>query len=242
MLRLALVLLTSIYFLSNVSVASASLVNVHYEGDVEWNVLPATDDFTSPKPDSLLVTNIAPDNNQPKTAQVRLDNSEGKVTLTVNDGMQTKQADVTGYEAEIIEIEQQASPSKITILSSDGGFLIREDNVSAHTSFPITIDPEERRIVIETNSGKHFIGVLPSAALTQLVNSQVIDSLGEDNIVINQSETGELEYAVPGKKILGILNLFDYEVSVTAKVSAINGKIINVEQPVWLPIASFLFS
>lgn len=245
MLRPILIIVTVLFFLSHTSfVSAASLVSITNKGEIEWNVLPARDEIlaSSPEPETLRVKNIAQNTNSNESAQVQLRNNAGKVTLTVNDGTNTQEADVTGYADEIIEIEQQTTPARIAILASDGGFLIREQNVTAHTAYPLAIEPEIKRIVVETNSGKHFLGVLPSEALSQVVKGNILDVIGDNDVQITEVEAGELQYAIAGKKTLNILHIFEYEVPVTARVSAIDGQILAVDQPVWLPIASFLFA
>lgn len=240
---LCAVLLAFISLFTLISPTSAAIVSINKSGEVIMNVLPAHDEIvSSPEPVSLQVTNIANTGKPSEKAEVALRNTSGKVELSVNDGKGTQLADVTGYNSEIIEIEQRQAPSKISILASGEGFLLKERNISAYTSFPITIDPEQKKIYVETTAGEQYLGVLPSDALVQVIQGQIIDVIDGDYLILSNGELGEVQYTIHGKKTLDILNIFEYEVPVSAVISAANGNVISVEQPLWLPIASFLFT
>lgn len=225
-----------------VSPTYAAIVSVSNEGEMTMNVLPAQDDAAlTPKPDYLKVTNVA-NTNTSEQSEIEVKNESGKVELVVNDGKEVHLADVTGYSDEIIEIEQRREPDRITISVSGDGFLLKEKNTKAYTSFPIKVDPEQRRISVETTSGEQYIAVLPSEALSQLVQGNVLNVIDGDYLIISEGEMGEVQYTIHGKRTLDILNIFQYEVPITAHISASSGEVLTVEQPVWLPIASFLFA
>lgn len=242
MIRSFTVALIFLLFLAYTPV-SAAFVTVQQNGEVIMNVLPAQDDIESAKqPDSLKVTNVANTDTPSQTAEIAIKNQSGKVELTVNDGSNTQLADVTGITDEIIEIEQQDAPSKISVLASGEGFILKEKNISAFTSFPITIDPAQKRISLQTSSGAQFLSILPAEALGQVVQSRIIDVIDGDHLTLTNGELGEVQYSIQGKRTLNILNVFEYEVPVAASVSATNGKVIAIDQPIWLPIASLLFT
>ncbi len=244
MLRvISAIIISALLLFQSSALSFAAVVTVNKSGDIVWNVLPAHDELgSSPQPDSLTVTSVAQAGYTSEKAEVSLVNNGGKVELSVNDGNGYKQADVSDYKSEVVEIEQRELPKKISILVSGNGFLLKEQSVSAFTDFAITIEPENKRISVSTPTGMQYLDILPSEALGQVIQGQLLDIVDGDYLILSDSTAGQIQYTIHGRKTLDILNIFKYEVPVSANVSAVDGKVLSVEQPVWLPIASFLFT
>jgi len=240
---ISVVFLFTSFIAFSTTTSFAAVVTVDEAGSVFWNVLPAYDEVdTSPQPDSLEVKNVAINGTTSDKSKISLTNNSGIIELIVNDGNITKEAEITNFDQEIVEIEQKELPKRISIVASGNGFLLKEQNVTAFTSFPITVEPEEKRIIVGTPSGQQYLKELPSDVLTQAIKGQIIDVVGDGYLVITSGDQGQVYYLIEGMKTLNILNIFRYEVPVSANISASDGKVISIQQPFWLPIASFLFS
>lgn len=231
-----------IFMLHSTDALFAAVVKVKNSGEVIWNVLPAFDEAGIDAPERLSVTSIAKAQNSSESAEVSLINKSGKVELSVNDRNGSKYADVTNYDSEVVEIEQYDFPKKISISVSGEGFIVKESSVSAFTEFPITVNPDDKRISLTTKTGQQYLSILPSEALRQVIQGQVIDVVDGDLVLNDNVTTGQVEYVIFGKKTFNILNIYRHEIPIAANVSAIDGKVVFVDQPIWLPIVDLLFS
>ena len=69
------------------------------------------------------------------------------------------------------------------------------------------------------------------------MKSKSITSLGTDRTInISESSDGNLYYYINGIKQVGIKSVYIYDAPVSAKISAVNGEILEVNQPIWLKI------
>ena len=150
-------------------------------------------------------------------------------------------SDIEDIKKEIEEIKKEIEDNK-SILASGEGFLLKERNISAYTNFPLIIEPLDKKIIVRTSTGEQFISILPSDALVQVVKGNVLDVIDGDYLILSDGEMGDVQYTVHGKKTLNILNIISHEVPVKAVVSAVDGQVLSVEQPIWLPLASLLFT
>jgi len=195
-----------------------------------------------PEKESLQVTNIASTPNPAGNAEVYLKNEDGKVSLTVTQGDTETKKDVSGLQEDIVEIVQRQKAETVTILSKDNGFSIVQKGFSADTNYPIKIDPKSREVSLDTPSGLRYLAVLPYEAVERLVKANVISYTKLDqNMEIAESDSGELLYNVPGERELNILNFLNYPVEVTASISATTGRLVEIDQPIWLRVLGFLF-
>ena len=245
MKKVSLVFLTLFFVSANFFVANAAFVTIEQNGEVLFNVLAYEDDLlaTVPESESLQVTNIANNPGASASSEVYLKNEDGKVSLTVKQGGNETEKDLSNYSDDIVEIVQRKKAETVTIVKNDDGFSVVQKGFSADTTFPIKIDPESREVSLETPSGLRYLAILPFDAVERLVKANVISYTKlEKGIEITESDSGELLYKVPGERELNILNFLDYPVEVTASISATTGKLVEVDQPVWLRVLGFLFT
>jgi len=109
------------------------------------------------------------------------------------------------------------------------------------TDYPININPKKNEISVQTPSGIRFLSVLPVEAAESILRARVMTRLTGEKTFLLEGERGELVYEMNGEKVLNIFNLLDYPVEVKTKVSVLTGEIVEIDQPTWLRIVSFLF-
>ena len=72
-----------------------------------------------------------------------------------------------------------------------------------------------------------------------LYRSNVITSLTTDRSVeISEDDKGNLFYLANGTKRVGIKDLYEFDAPVSAKISAVDGSVMEINQPIWLKILS----
>lgn len=170
-------------------------------------------------------------------AQIALNNTDEKVLLKVDEN----EMDLSGYEDDIVEIEEVDVPKRISIKATDSGFAISQRGVVAETVFPITINTPEKKISVSTASGMRYLAVMPYDAVMQIVRSNIISDLGEDGrIELIEGDEGEVLYKVSGEKNIDLLKFVSLPVEVEVQVSALSGKVLKVEQPIWFSLLNVL--
>lgn len=209
------------------SALAAALLTFTSGGEVYWNVLGLTDS-------SLEVKKIADNLAASSTSSVSLSNDGGKVFLSY-DG--NKKVDVSGYLEDIIEVEEKNSGT-LYIKAKEDGFSINQRDVIVDTNFPIKVNSKENKLSVETATGEKYLAVLPYEAITQLVRTNIVNSVTGG--VLTEKSEGEVVYEVVGQKQITLFNIFSFEVPVKVEVSATTGSVINVDQPLWYSIADFL--
>ena len=156
---------------------------------------------------------------------------------------QKKIVDVTNFTDDILEIEQPQENKKVTVSSANDKFIISQNNVLAQTSFPISINPNGKYVIVTTPTGNRYLGVFPSEAIDNLTKTKVIDQLQESvPLQLTEGPAGELEYEVSGEKLVKIFNLFDIKAPISLTVSALDGQLLDIEQPTWYKVFGFLFN
>lgn len=224
---------------SRPSTVEAALIHINQDGNITWNVLSFQTD--NPK-ESLKIVNIANKNpiNQPV---ISLINQDGKVQLQVTSDSGNTTTDITDFTDEIIEIEEKEAAKRLKITSVGNEFVIKQDDVSVATSFPIKVDPKNKVLSVQTQTGERYIKMLPSEVFGNAVKADFIDRLINDqSISLTEGDNGELEYQIKGQKNLSLLNLIKLDAPVNLAVSATTGEVLKIDQPTWLRILGFLFT
>lgn len=220
----------------------AGLVDISPQGNVTWNVLAVEDDSLLTDPRSELeIKEIAQNTSQTNNATVVLNKADGGVNLSVVSDTGRKNVVLENWNDSIVEIEERPEVQKVTIGLEDGRFRITQNDVTAVTDLPITIDSGTAKITITTDTGDQIIGVLPYQALQSVVRMRIINKTNSDNTVALEEKAGRLVYKITGEKVVNILNVLDYNVPVSTHVSAFSGEVISVDQPVWLRLVGFMF-
>jgi len=220
---LAFLVALAIFFPKN---TQAAIVSVDLDQEINLNVLG--------------ITNLALKTVSSKIEEVNLYEDNGKIVMNVGNGDRTSEMDLSGYEEEIIEIEKAREPERVSILADGSGFLIRQRGISAKTVYPLKFKSKEEEITVETESGERFVAVLPYEAVTQIIRSNIISDMEEGGRVeLVEREEGELAYKINGKKEISLFRFLNIPVDVSAYVSALTGKVLEIEEPVWSRVLSF---
>ncbi|OGM04129.1 hypothetical protein A2129_02600 [Candidatus Woesebacteria bacterium GWC1_42_13] len=220
----------------------ASLLVIDREGDVIWKVLASESSLGVPKSSEIIIKSVA--GSPPAgSSLVSLLKEGDKFTLSVKSGSEEKSLDVTSVGGEIVEIEERPQVRKVKIGVLSSRFLIEEEGTIALTDYPIKIDPARAELSVVTATGSRILPFLPKEALEVAVRAKTITSLKEGSTMeLSEGGRGDLAYEIPGEKTINIVNLFKFQVPVTASISAITGEVLFVDQPVWLRVFGFLFS
>lgn len=223
-------------FFASAKEADAAILTFSREGELYWNVLGLTDSEDS----ALEIKKIGDDFSPNKNESVALVNESGKVYLSY--GAAGKKVDVTGYSGEIIEIEEADAPSRVLIEATESGFAISQRGIIAETSFPISINSPENKLSVETANGNKFLSVLPFEAVRLITKTNMISSVSDGGINLIEKEEGELAYEVNGQKFITLFKVFSFAVPIKVEVSAISGKVVHVDQPLWYSFVGFFLA
>lgn len=222
-------------FLCSTNFTSAALLVVDTDGNVNWNVLAYESDAPKVEVRALV------DNS--KSNLLSLNKSEKGFVLTATENGQEKTLDVDGYRENVIEMEAMEAPRKLSLSVGDGEIKILQNGITAKTSMEVQLNAQERTIGFVTSSGVQYLSVLPAQAVDQLVRANVVTTLPPSGeIELSQAEEGALVYNIHGQREIKISKLFNLPVDVSATVSASNGNILDINQPIWATVLSILFS
>ncbi len=214
--------------------ASASIVTIGKTGEVIINVLSAESDNESPE--SVKIVNSSVEMGE-ADMPIALYRKDGKYLLSISARDGEKSFDVTENHDRILEIEERPSVKKIGISVDGGKFVIEQRGIKAATLYQINVEPKLSKITILTPTGYKFLSILPSDAVNVLLRSNTITSAGTDTQVeISEDEKGNIYYGISGTKKVGLKNLYMFDAPVSAKVSAVNGEVMELNEPIWLKI------
>jgi len=231
------------FFVFASSAKADTLLVIGNQGEIIWNVLSSTDSISlkMPEREYLDITGIAVGETGEDT-KITLAKEGENINLNIASDEGDKNLDVTNWQDDLIEIEERGETKKLAIRIKDGKFNIEQEGMMVSTDYPINIDPQKNEISVETPSGTRFLSILPIEAAEAILRAKVMTRLTSEQSSLVEGERGELVYEMSGEKVLNLFNLVDYPVEVKTKVSALTGEIVNIDQPTWLKIISFLFS
>jgi hypothetical protein len=224
---------------SYVKEVSASIVTVGKRGEVTVNVLSAEDtDSRVQQTESLKIAKSSIEMGE-ADVPISLFRKDNKYLLNIAGKDGEKSYDVTDYKDRILEIEERPMTKKISISLSGNQFVIEQAGIKASTYYQINVEPQKSRITILTPSGYKFLSMLPREAVDVLLRSKTISSIDREKPNnISEDAKGNLYYEINGVKQVGIKDLYMYDVPVSAKISAVNGDVLELNQPIWLKILS----
>jgi len=226
-------------FLLSTNNVDASVVTVKKNGEVVLNVLAAEDTSGSGNQSESLTVSQSSVAMGDADMPISLFRKDGKYVLNIAGKNGEQDFDISNYKDNILEIEQRPSIRKIDISLSGNQFVIEQSGVKAKTSYQINIEPLKSRITILTPTGYKFLTLLPADAVNVLYRSNVITSLTTDRSVeISEDDKGNLFYLANGTKRVGIKDLYEFDAPVSAKISAVDGSVMEINQPIWLKILS----
>jgi hypothetical protein len=228
--------LTLLLALLHPTSAKASIITINNKGEVVLNVLASEIALGTPQKQTIEVNKVA--NNLPSNQQLVLKKDNGKVSLS--SGSNTA-LDVTNWKDDLIDIEQRGEVSRVSISLDNGSFLINQQGVSATTDYPIKIDPQENKIMVETAQGNKFLAVLPFDAAQSALRTKAITKVSNQPFLLSE-EDSNLSYTVSGDKELNLFHIYNLKIPVQAKISASTGEVYSTNEPVWLKIVSYFLS
>ncbi len=237
-----IVFVCTVLFLFGVSTPThaSALITVTKEGKVRTNVLG---DSTSVQATAMKVTSAINNAKDLADATLSIVKQGEKSLLSIQSAQGTKQEDITKLNQDIVEIEQNQVPKSIKIGKVDDSFGISQSGITALTSFPIHIDASNKIISVATDSGERIVSVMPDDAVETLVRANIINTISQDGqMVLGESDTGELTYSIPAEREVNLFNVHTITVPVNTTVSATSGKVLKIDQPQWLKFFGFLFS
>lgn len=133
------------------------------------------------------------------------------------------------------QVVAQGSNGKtvFTIKSDQANQLtIRQGNTNVSTSLPLQIDTATHSISVPSSTGNSKVSVLPSEVIKGIIDSRVLNtnSLSQAKIDLTKDVSG-INYTLnsqESKKLFGL----NIKYPVTVKLSAENGKVVNVSKPI----------
>jgi hypothetical protein len=220
--------------------ASASLATVDKEGNVIINVLSEADSSENPG-STFEVVGGTPEVKY-TNANIALTKNSNKLSLSILSSNGGKDFDITDYKDPVLEIEERPAVEKISIAVANGAFLITQGDINAQTDYQIQVDPKKGKLALETPTGYKYLSVLPRQAASVLLRAKLATKImPEDNSYIYEDSEGNLYYELTGTKVIPILNVYDYQFNVRARISATTGEIISIDEPTWYKFLNFLF-
>ena len=224
------------------STAFASLLVIDEGGQVVWKVLSEKDSIALEIPrHSFIEIKKAARKEADEGSRVNLTKTDDKISLVVTSNNETRELDVSGWENDLVEIEQRGEIQKIIVGVVDNKFSLEQKGIKALTDFPIEIDAKTAEFSVKTSTGNRFISVLPFEVVETLLRSKLLNKITNNEIQILEQER-ELQYVVSGEKVINVLGFFQYSVPVSASLSVSTGEILGIEAPIWYKAISFLFT
>jgi len=219
--------------------ARASIATIGKTGEVIMNVLSAEDNGEGvSQTESLKISKSSVEMGE-ADMPISLFRKDNKYLLNVTGKNGEKNFDVTNYQDKILEIEERPSVKKLSISLSGNQFVIEQAGIKARTYYQINVEPKNSKITILTPTGYKFLSMLPWDAVNILIRSKSITSIGGDRMIdISEDIKGNLIYTINGIKQIGIKDVYMYDAPVSAKISVVNGEILEVNQPIWLKLLS----
>ena len=225
-----------VLFLAGFDQVNASIVPIEKTGDVTVNVLSAESENSEEDGGEIKVTDSSVEIGE-ADMPISLSKKDGKYFLSIASKDGEKSFDVTGSQDRILEIEERPSVKKIGISILNNQFVIEQRGIKAVTSYQINVEPKMSKITILTPTGYKFLSVLPSDAMNILLRSNTISSSGNNaSVEILEDGKGNLYYGISGTKKVGIKDMYMFDAPVSAKISAVNGEVMEIDEPIWLKI------
>ncbi|MFC1710337.1 hypothetical protein ACFL0F_01580 [Patescibacteria group bacterium] len=238
MRKIVFAFLVFLTFFFVASETKASLLTINGEGEVIVKVLSSEDSIALgyPETSELEVKQVANSGSE-ENSQVTLTKKDGIISLQVGS---EKSLDVTNWKDDLVEIEERPNTKRIKVGLMGDDFTIAQEGIVASTGFPVNIDPYENQLSLTTQTGKKYLKVLPFDAAQSVLRTRLVNNITSKPFTIVEEEKG-LSYVIDGNKVINIVGVYDFEIPITARVSALTGEVIAIDEPSWLKPLSFLF-
>lgn len=206
---------------------AASLVVITPTGEVYWQVLGES---------TYEITKIADSQQVSDKTQVSLQNRQDSVVITVTSETGSSEAEIKDFSESLVEIQAESVPQQVTIKKQGEGLVLQQQEALVLTDLDLTIDAKSKRILVETSTGQQFLSHLPKEVLQTSILADYLTEEGLSRFELSENEAGQAVYLLSGQRRVKILKIFEFSVPVKLSISATSGKILEVDQPLWLPI------
>lgn len=139
--------------------------------------------------------------------------------------------------------EASEGGKEIELEADDNTLKLTSRGVKAETKFPISFDKTTGQLIIQTGNGPKPIRILPDQA-AEIARSEGVQKTEKVEIVENTDtqSTSEVEFKISGTRAGSLLGIIPISGNVETEVSADNGQVTKVTEPLWLKILSPLIS
>jgi len=205
---------------------AASLVIITPGGEVYWQVLGES---------TYEITKIADIQSASDKTQVSLQNRQDSVVVTVTSETGSSEAEIKNFEDNLVEIQAETAPQQVNIRKQGNNLVLQQQDVLASTNLSLTVDAERKKILVETKTGKQYLGRLPKEVLQTSILADYLTEESLSRLELSEDEDGQAVYLLSGEKQIKLLEIIEFSVPVELSISATTGKVLKVQQPLWLP-------
>lgn len=166
-------------------------------------------------------------------------NQNESENLNQNEGeTQNHEQEQEREQEQEFEVKEGTESSTIMISSQAGVFRFREAEFGAQSHFPLSVNKTTSELTVATPAGVKVVAVLPDQAVKNMLASGAISQVlqntqtGQNQIQLVMDSNGSLIYEIGGIKYEKLLGLFNVSIDKTGQVSAENGGIVGISQPI----------
>lgn len=200
------------------------------------------------------------------TTKIELEQGNLKLKYVFENGvLKLKAENESGEEVEVDEeklddlereVEEELEEEGLEITTESGKIALKKGNTTAHSNFPLSINPATGELIVTTPAGSKVVTILPDQAIENLLRTgivNIVESAPPDNNSTPSSQlsqfAGKLEivekdnhimYKIKGEKEHKIFGLLPVEVPSTIFVSAENGEVLTQERSLLGTFIDFL--
>ena len=181
-------------------------------------------------------------------SKIELQKENGKTKVNIKVGDMEREMEVTDQNGEVpllkISNKNQDAASEVKVESKGDKFNLKQGDLSAETTLPISIDPKTSAVSVTTPSGNVLLKTLPTVAVNNILKSGAVDKVGTIKIETlgnSASTSGTVVITAQGTKTGKLLGLFKVTIPVTIKVDTSTGKEISKEEPILYKILPVSF-
>lgn len=109
--------------------------------------------------------------------EVRIKTEEGRIKLRVATPSGQTEMDVTDLGGDIVRVRERVEDHEIRIRAREDRLEIRQKGIGALTHFPISVNPQTNELTVTTPSGTRVVAVLPSVAVENILQSNIMDRI-----------------------------------------------------------------
>ena len=154
---------------------AASLVIITPGGEVYWQVLGES---------TYEITKIADIQSASDKTQVSLQNRQDSVVVTVTSETGSSEAEIKNFEDNLVEIQAETAPQQVNIRKQGNNLVLQQQDVLASTNLSLTVDAERKKILVETKTGKQYLGRLPKEVLQTSILADYLTAVSYTHLTL----------------------------------------------------------